>query len=129
MPYDILSKKCLVVDDDRSTRKIIRIYMEKHSYEVVEAEDGENALELCKENKFDCILLDWNMPNVDGIEFLQKITYENNNDRPIIVVVSARNTYNDIGKAVLDHGADGFIIKPFLQDDLNNKLRDFGVII
>jgi two-component system chemotaxis response regulator CheY len=63
-------RTCLVVDDSAVIRKIARRILEEMNFRIVEAEDGEKALEVCKRGLPDAILLDWNMPIMDGYEFL-----------------------------------------------------------
>ena len=64
---------CLVVDDSSVVRKIARRILEELGFDVVEAEDGERALEACKTALPTAILLDWNMPKMDGYEFLRAL--------------------------------------------------------
>src|SRR5471030_609734 len=66
-------KTCLVVDDSSVIRKVARRILEGLEFEIVEAEDGEQALEACKRKLPDAILLDWNMPKMDGYEFLRSL--------------------------------------------------------
>src|SRR5215468_4050356 len=67
---EIKMRTCLVVDDSSVVRKIARRILEEMDFEIVEAEDGEKALEACKRALPDAVLLDWNMPVMDGYEFL-----------------------------------------------------------
>ena len=64
-------KTCLVVDDSSVIRKVARRILEGMEFEIIEAEDGEQALDACQQQLPDAILLDWNMPKMDGYEFLQ----------------------------------------------------------
>jgi two-component system, chemotaxis family, chemotaxis protein CheY len=61
---------CLVVDDSRVVRKVARRILEAHNFTVAEAADGQAALESCRAHMPDCVLLDWNMPVMDGLAFL-----------------------------------------------------------
>jgi CheY-like chemotaxis protein len=63
-------KTCLVVDDSSVIRKVARRILERLEFQIVEAEDGEQALEACRTAMPDAVLLDWNMPKMDGYEFL-----------------------------------------------------------
>ncbi|HEY0911428.1 MAG TPA: response regulator, partial [Bradyrhizobium sp.] len=63
-------RTCLVVDDSSVIRKVARRILEGLDFQIVEAEDGEKALEICKRQLPEAILLDWNMPVMDGYEFL-----------------------------------------------------------
>ena len=64
-------KTCLVVDDSSVIRKVARRILEGLEFDIVEAEDGEQALDACRRQLPDAILLDWNMPKMDGYEFLR----------------------------------------------------------
>src|SRR5438552_16629222 len=66
-------RTCLVVDDSSVIRKVARRILEGLDFQIVEAEDGEKALEVCKRGLPDAILLDWNMPIMDGYEFLRNL--------------------------------------------------------
>ena len=63
-------KRCLVIDDSSVIRKVARRILESLDFQIVEAEDGEKALEVCKRAMPEAVLLDWNMPVMDGYEFL-----------------------------------------------------------
>lgn len=102
------SQTILVVDDEKEIRKLIRVYLEKDGYSVIEAQDGEEALRLLNED-IDLIVLDIMMPKVDGIEVLRKVRQANNIP---IIILSAKST--DCDKILgLDLGADDFMVKPF----------------
>ena len=66
-------KTCLVVDDSSVIRKVARRILEGLEFQIVEAEDGEQALEACRRQLPEAILLDWNMPKMDGYEFLRSL--------------------------------------------------------
>ena len=75
-------KHCLVVDDSRVVRKVARKILEELKFEISEAEDGAIALAACRSGMPDAILLDWNMPNMSGIEFLKALRQETGGDKP-----------------------------------------------
>ena len=75
-------KTCLVVDDSSVIRKVARRILEGLDFQIIEAEDGEKALEVCKRGLPDAILLDWNMPIMDGYEFLGNLRRMPGGDRP-----------------------------------------------
>ena len=78
-------KTCLVVDDSRVIRKVARRILENLQFEVSEANDGLEALKSCKEKMPAAILLDWNMPVMDGITFLRQLRKEDGGKAPIVV--------------------------------------------
>jgi len=115
--------KVLVVDDSKAVRKIVKNMLKNLGYEVYEAENGENALELLYEHDwFDLILLDWNMPEMDGYEFL-KIVKKNPKWRNIkIMMVTSENQQQSVLEA-LNAGADEYLMKPFDQKMLLTKIE------
>jgi CheY-like chemotaxis protein len=78
-------KSCLVVDDSSVIRKVARRILEGLEFQIVEAEDGEQALDVCRSQMPDAVLLDWNMPKMDGYEFLRVLRRLPDGDRPKVV--------------------------------------------
>lgn len=105
-----MAYKILVADDEAEIRDVLRLYLEKDGYEVVEAADGMEALEVCKRAKPDLVILDIMMPGVDGYRVLRNV--RENSNIPVIML-SAKNSDSDkiLG---LDLGADDYIVKPFV---------------
>jgi two-component system, chemotaxis family, chemotaxis protein CheY len=117
---------CLVVDDSAVIRKVARRIIEDIGCAVVEAEDGDSALELCAMAMPDAILLDWNMPNKDGYAFLQELRQTEAGRRPKVVFCTTENDVGAIARA-LRAGADEYIMKPFDRDILTAKLEQVGL--
>src|SRR5438876_345948 len=105
-------RTCLVVDDSTVVRKIARRILEEMEFQVVEAEDGEKALEACKTAIPEAVLLDWNMPNMDGYEFLGNLRRLPGGDAPKVVFCTTENDIDHISRA-LAAGANEYIMKPF----------------
>ena len=104
-----MAKKVLVVDDEKLIVKGIRFSLEQDGMEVTCAYDGEEALRLAQENKFDMILLDIMLPKMDGFEVCQTIREFSN--MPIIMLTAKGD---DMDKILgLEYGADDYITKPF----------------
>ena len=120
-------RTCLVVDDSSVVRKIARRILEEMSFEVVEAEDGERAIEICKARLPDAILLDWNMPVMDGYEFLGKLRRMPNGDQPKVVFCTTENDIDHISRA-LNAGANEYIMKQFDKDIVSAKFQEVGLI-
>ena len=120
-------RTCLVVDDSSVIRKIARRILEEMNFQIVEAEDGEKALEICKRGLPDAILLDWNMPVMDGYEFLGNLRRMPDGDRPKVVFCTTENGMAHIARA-LDAGANEYIMKPFDKDIVAAKFREVGLI-
>jgi two-component system, chemotaxis family, chemotaxis protein CheY len=123
---DACGRKCLVVDDSRVLRRMARRILEAHGFCVDEAADGGAALEACRRRLPACVLLDWKMPVMDGIEFLKALRREFGPDRPAVVFCTTRNEAAFIERA-LAHGAQEFILKPFDAGILVGKLAQAGM--
>jgi two-component system, chemotaxis family, chemotaxis protein CheY len=120
-------KYCLVVDDSSVIRKVARRILEGLSFEIGEAEDGKQAIESCTSRMPDAILLDWNMPNMDGYEFLTHLRQMTGGDRPKVVFCTTENDVGHIAKA-MGSGADEYVMKPFDKDILSSKFEEVGLV-
>jgi len=120
-------KSCLVVDDSRVVRQIARKIIEGLSFSCLEAEDGLKAKEACEKQMPDAILLDWNMPNMNGIEFLRALRAMPGGDTPKVVFCTTEADLNHI-KQALDAGANEYIMKPFDGEIIQNKFSQIGLI-
>ncbi|NWH07959.1 MAG: response regulator [Alphaproteobacteria bacterium] len=120
-------KHCLVVDDSRVIRKVARKILEELSFDISEAEDGRIALDACRQKMPDAILLDWNMPNMSGIEFLRALRKEAGGEHPIVVFCTTENDMDRISEA-LSAGANEYIMKPFDRDIIEAKFTEAGLV-
>jgi len=120
-------KSCLVVDDSRVVRKVARRIVEDLGFSCFEAEDGQKAYESCQNNMPDSILLDWNMPIMSGIEFLEKLRQMDNGRHPKVIFCTTENDMSHIQRA-LQSGADEYIMKPFDSDIIQSKFSQIGLI-
>ena len=120
-------KTCLVVDDSSVVRKIARRILEEMNFQITEAEDGEQALDACKNAMPTAVLLDWNMPVMDGYEFLTKLRRLPGGDAPKVVFCTTENGMDHISRA-LHAGANEYIMKPFDKDIVEAKLQEVGLI-
>ena len=111
--------KILVVDDDPQIRRVMKATLVGHSYEVIEARTGEDALRLLPEETPNLVLLDMNMPGMGGLETCRAI--RSGSDIPVIIL-SVRNTERD-KVAALDAGADDYVTKPFGIEELLARIR------
>jgi two-component system, OmpR family, KDP operon response regulator KdpE len=111
--------KILVVDDDPQIRRVMKATLVAHSYEVVEARTGENALEVISAELPNLVLLDMNLPGMGGLETCQAI--RTGSDIPV-VILSVRNSEKD-KVAALDAGADDYVTKPFGVEELLARIR------
>ncbi|MXP62330.1 response regulator [Roseomonas sp. M0104] len=118
---------CLVVDDSRIVRKAARRILERRGFSVREAEDGLQALEACREALPRLVLLDWNMPVMTGLEFLQAARAEFGPDKPIIMLCTTESELERIVTA-LSAGAQEYIMKPFDDEIITGKLVQLGLL-
>ncbi len=122
-----MARTCLVVDDSRVVRKVARRILEGQGFSVIEAEDGKAALEACRTALPDCVLLDWNMPVMNGLEFLIALRKEFGPDNPPVVFCTTENDINHIELAITN-GAQEFIMKPFDEEILVGKFAQVGLL-
>src|SRR5215472_7645262 len=108
---------CLVVDDSRVIRKVARRILETHGFAVAEAGDGQQALEACRARMPDCVLLDWNMPVMNGLDFLKRFRAEHGPDQSPVVFCTTETEMSAIELAIAN-GAQEYIMKPFDEDIL-----------
>ena len=120
-------KTCLVVDDSSVIRKVARRILEGLDFEIMEAEDGEQALDVCRRQLPEAILLDWNMPKMDGYEFLRMLRKLPGGDFPKVVFCTTENDVAHIARA-LHAGANEYIMKPFDKEIVEAKFQEVGLI-
>lgn len=120
-------KTCLVVDDSGLVRKIARRILEGLGFQVEEAADGQKALDYCDRGMPDVILLDWEMPVLDGPECLRLLRARENGAAPKVIFCTSLNDMTHIAQA-LEAGADEYIMKPFDDDILREKLEAVGMV-
>src|SRR5450631_386440 len=93
-------KTCLVVDDSSVIRKVARRILEGLEFQILEAEDGEQALDVCKRQLPEAILLDWNMPKMDGYEFLRMLRRLPGGDCFLVELSTTENDVAHIARAL-----------------------------
>jgi len=113
----------LIVDDFSTMRRIVRGLLKEIGYHNAdEAEDGSVALNLLRNNKFDFIVSDINMPVMNGFELLAAVKADNNLKHLPVLMVTAEARKEDIVRAAKD-GAAGYIVKPFTKATLEEKVQ------
>lgn len=114
--------KFLVVDDFSTMRRIVRNLLKELGYtNVDEAEDGVQALSKLKNDKFDFVVSDWNMPNMDGLTMLKHIRADEALSKLPVLMVTAEAKRENIIEAA-KAGASGYVVKPFTAATLDEKL-------
>ena len=118
---------CLVVDDSRAIRRVAGDMLTRLGFKVAEAEHGAAAVAFCQTTVPDFVLLDWNMPEMDGITCLRALRAMPLNPRPIVVMCTTESGMPKICEA-LEAGADEYIMKPYDQGVLLDKLTQLGLV-
>lgn len=120
--------RILVVDDSSTMRAILSTYSRNLGFDPVEAEDGCQALERLKEGApFDVMLVDWDMPRMDGLQFLKLVRADSRYASSKILMVTAQNTYEKVSEAIAA-GADDFLMKPLDEQMFVEKLCLLGLV-
>lgn len=120
-------KSCLIVDDSKVIRMVARKILSELSFETREAEDGQKALDSCKQSLPDAVLLDWNMPVMSGIDFLRALRKLPGGDKPIVVFCTTENDIDHIQEAI-STGANEYIMKPFDSEIIQAKFQQVGLM-
>lgn len=108
-------------------RKVARKILEELDFECVEAADGSEALEACRKQMPDAVLLDWNMPVMNGLDFVKALRREDGGDKPVVVFCTTENDMAHITEA-LRAGADEYVMKPFDGEIIESKLQQTGLL-
>ncbi len=121
------ARTCLIVDDSRIIRKVARRIVEGLGFEVDEAADGAEALSYCASVMPDIVLLDWNMPVMDGLTFLRRLRAQTGGNTPKVLFCTIETAPDRIAEA-LAAGADDYVMKPFDGEILQSKLAEVGAV-
>ena len=114
-----MSKKILIVEDDGNIRELLRLYLEREGYEITEAANGEEGVELWRKINPDMILLDVMMPIMDGWQVCKIIRKESK--VPIIIMTAKGETFDKVNG--LEMGADDYIVKPLEMREVIARVR------
>ena len=120
--------KAIVVDDSKAIRSILAKYLQELGFEVAEAGDGNQALEHLKNGgEVAVAMVDWNMPNMDGYDFIQAVRANQAYDNTRLVMVTTETEMSQVTKA-LEAGADEYVMKPFTKEMIIEKLDMLGLV-
>ena len=118
-----LSLKVLVADDFATMRKIVRNILKQIGFDdIVEAEDGQAALQVLKNENIGLVVTDWNMPNMNGLELLEKIRTDPKTAKLPVLMVTAEGLKENVVAAV-KAGVNNYVVKPFTAEVLQEKLE------
>ncbi|MEM6618624.1 MAG: SpoIIE family protein phosphatase [Pseudomonadota bacterium] len=112
----------LVVDDSKLQRRIVSLSLQKWGFNVLEADSGQAALDICRTEPIDLIISDWMMPGMDGLEFCKEFRKLKRDRYGYFILVTSKNEKNDVAKG-LDIGADDFLSKPVNSAELKARIR------
>jgi len=112
----------LVVEDEEHIRRVLEYNLRLDGFEVYPAGDGPRALELAQKIKPDVILLDWMMPQMDGLEVLSKLKQDKSTENIPVFMLTAKGMMADVGRALCE-GADDYITKPFDPMQLGKTIK------
>lgn len=121
------NKSCLIVDDSRFIRTVARKILQDLSFDTAEAANGLQALSACLGQMPDAVLLDWNMPVMTGIEFLQRLREIPGGNVPVVLFCTTENDLSHIQEAIA-LGADEYIMKPFDREIIRAKFIQVGLL-
>jgi two-component system chemotaxis response regulator CheY len=120
-------KKCLIVDDSKIVRKVMRQIIDPIGFEILEAGNGQEALDQLAQHPVDLVMLDWNMPVMNGIDCLRKMRANTSIKQPAVIFCTTENEFSKISEA-LSAGANEYVMKPFDEAIIRSKLEQLGLL-
>jgi len=124
-----MMSKAMVIDDSRAVRMILGKMLAEMGYEVCQASNGKEALAVLAQQgePLSLILVDWNMPEMNGLEFVKQFRSNSRFSSVPLVMVTTETEVGQVSHA-LDAGANEYVMKPFTKDVITDKLRLIGAI-
>jgi len=119
--------RALIIDDSKAMRSILGRILRRLGFEIVEAANGREALERLQAiGKIDLALVDWNMPEMNGFEFVRAVRAKQMYDGVLLMMVTTETEMENVVRA-LAAGANEYVMKPFTPEVILEKLRVFGM--
>ncbi len=119
--------RALIIDDSKAMRSILGRMLRELSFEVVEAANGKEALDQLRgTGKVDLALVDWNMPEMSGFDFIRAVRADHIYDGVLLMMVTTETEMENVVRA-LAAGANEYVMKPFTRDVILEKLQIFGM--
>jgi two-component system chemotaxis response regulator CheY len=114
--------KLLIVDDDKTTRKLLTLYLKAKGYDIVTAENGLDAIEKLGMDSFGVMITDMNMPYMDGIELTKNVRNDSNlNKLPIIMLTTEAD--NDERERAFSAGVNDYLVKPASAEQITDSIK------
>lgn len=117
-----MNKRVLVIDDSPTLRKLLKLFLMKKGYIVKEAQNGKMGLEFISESDYDLIILDLNMPVMDGYEVLKRLKKMDSFTSPILILSADKE--DETKAAGISMGASYYLTKPFKPDDVVSRIEE-----
>ena len=120
-------RRCLIIDDSKIIRMVSRKIIQELGFDVDESGDGQHAIEHCQETMPDVILLDWKLPEIDGIDVLKALRALPGGEQPAVLFCTTETDDAHI-KDAIDTGATDYVIKPFDGETIHRKFASIGLL-
>ena len=120
-------KTCLIVEDNVFDSRVIEQCVAKRGLTVSQVSSGADAIDFCKKGFPDCVLLDWEMPEINGIEVLKTLRTLKGGDKAVIIICTSHQHQSFVGYAH-ENGASSYITKPVTEGKLEKELMKHGLV-
>ena len=120
------TRRALVIDDSRVMRRILGNMLTEVGWEVAQAGNGREGLDVIAQGQFELCLVDWNMPEMDGLEFVKALRADPAQAGTKVMLVTAQTDMDRVVEA-LAAGADEYLMKPFTSEGVLDKLQLLGL--
>lgn len=119
--------RALIIDDEDSSRILLTAILEPYGFETVESENCADAWQILESQpRFDLALVDWNTPKMSGIDFLKKVRADTRFQDLLVIMITGMNDMPNV-KEALQQGANEYVMKPFTEDMILDKMKIVGI--